>query len=232
MALPMNRLQLVQRLREKSGSTGTGPVSTVNQTGESLRLVNWIDEAWNEIQMASRFWMWMRKDFSFDTAIGKNFYLPSATSGEVGISDFASWHGDTFRLYAAATGRADEQFLVEWSYDTWRDTYDFGIQVAQRPAVWAPRSKDKAILLGPSPDQVYTVTGQYQASPLAMAADTDVPGLPAQFHMLIVYKAMLLYAGYEAAPEVYNEAKAGWRTMYSLLREDQLEEPSFGEPLA
>ena len=50
-------------------------------------------------------------------------------------------------------------------------------------------------------DRGYTITGDYFRSPTEMVADGDLPtGLPAQFHMAIVYLAMTYYAGYEAAP--------------------------------
>jgi len=230
----MNRLQIVQRLREKVGGAGTGPLTTVAQTGEALRLVNWCDEAWNEIQARSRQWKWMRKDFSFATTAGKNFYLPTAAAGETGITDFANWHDDTFRLYTTAIGRGDEQFLPSWDYETWRDTFDFGAQAAQRqrPQIWAERPRDLAIMLGNTPDAVYTVTGEYQATPLAMAVDADIPGLPARFHMIIVYRAMMLYGNYEAAPEVRAEGAEGYSRMLSMLEDDQLEQVALGEPLA
>ena len=231
----MTFLQLVQRLREKSGSVGTGPTAVTAQTGESLRLVNWVNEAWTEIQARSPHWKWMRKDFSFQTAASKIFYLPTITAGEVGIADFGRWHDqDTFRMYRTSLGRADEQYLVPWDYQTFRDSYDFGIQstILNRPSVWAERDKDQAILLGPTPDAIYTVTGQYQASPSVLAADADLPGLPAEFHMLIVYKALMLYAEYEAAAEVFSANQKAYDRMYSMLEDDQLEGISFGAPLA
>lgn len=234
MSLSMTFLQLAQRLREKSGSTGTGPISVLLQTGESLRQVNWIQEAWNEIQMLSANWKWMRKDFSFQTTVGKSFYLLNNTAGESGITDFGSWYEDTFRCYTTALGRNDEQFVPAWNYDTWRDTYDYATQfvVPQRPQIWAEHAKDQAILFGPTPDAVYTITGQYQACPTAMTLDITVPELPAKFHMIIVYRAMMLYGAYEAAPEVFNEGEQGFERLYSLLKLDQLEHPSLGEPLA
>jgi hypothetical protein len=87
-------------------------------------------------------------------------------------------------------------------------------------------------VFGATPNGVYTVTGQYQSVPLALAADSDVPGLPARFHMLLVYKAMMLYASHEAAPEVYTEGKTEGDKMMAALRLDQLDVISFGPPLA
>lgn len=230
----MTNLELVKALRELCGIAGSGPTSVIAQTGESLRLVNWIGRAWNEIQSEHDVWQWMRKEFSFATTLGKNAYLPSAAAGEVGIADLASWHTDTLRLYTTAIGRSDDQYLVAWDYASWRDSYDFGSQVAlrDRPVIWAERASDKALLLGPNPDGIYTVYGQYQASPTAMTLDADVPAMPTRFHMLIVYRAMRYYAAYEAASEVEFEGRANAEHWMSLLERDQLPALGLGGPLA
>lgn len=230
----MTRLQIVQRLREKIGGAGTGPTTTIGQTGESLRQVNWCDEAWLEIQAKSEQWAWMRNSFSFPTTSGKSAYLPTATAGEALISDFSSWHDDTFRIYLTATGRSDEQFLVPWDYKDWRDTYNFNVQSTQlaRPMVWAERPADRAILLGNTPDAIYTVTGEYQSVPTALTVDASVPGLPAKYHMLIVYKAMMFAGSYDAAQEVYAEGRDSYDRMMTMLEADQLEQIHFGDPLA
>jgi hypothetical protein len=230
----MTRLQIVQRLREKTGGAGSGPSSTIGQTGEALRQVNWCDEAWLEIQTLSEDWKWMRKEFSFPTTIGKIAYLPTATAGEALVSDFGRWHDDTFRIWRTSTGRADEQFLVPWDYECWRDTFDFGLESTRqsRPMVWTERPADSAILLGGTPDAVYTVAGQYQSAPVALATNDATPGMPAKFHMLIVYKAMMYAGSYDAAPEVYAEGRDAYDRMLAMLQADQLEQIGFGEPLA
>lgn len=231
----MNFLQLAQKLRQKCGGSGTGPATVVGQTGESKDFVDWINEAWLLIQAHESNWKWMRKPFSFTTTAGKNFYLPSATVGETGITDLAKYHDlDSWRCYLTATGRTDEGFLVPWHYQLWRDAYDFGANATlqDRPSVFAIRDNDRAIMLGPIPNDVYTITGEYQSVPTELADDTDVPGLPDRFHMAIVYRAMMLYAKQEAAQEVYADGEEEFNKMLAALRIDQLESPALGEPLA
>ena len=50
--------------------------------------------------------------------------------------------------------------------------------------------------------------------------------------MLIVYKAMLTYGYFEAAPEMIQQAKLGYRTLMRALQNDQLPELSLVGPLA
>lgn len=241
----MTYLQLVQMLAEKCGAVA--PTTVLNQTNEALRLVNWIGDAWNEVQSISTQWKWMRNDFSFQTIVdaNKNAYPPTndGLGGPyVGLTDHAAWHKDTFRLYRTSVGRAGEVFLKNWDYANWRDVWGFGVNATllMRPIVWAERPRDLAIVFGAAPDAIYTVSGEYQRKPSIMTMDADVPGvvatsdrgLPDRFHRIIVYRAMMMYGAYEAAPEVRGEGQQNYSTMLSALKTAQLPQFSLGGPLA
>lgn len=231
----MNFLQLVQKLHQKTGGAGAAPTTVIDQVGESADYVSWVQEAWTLIQAEEQYWKWMRKEANFQTQAGKSFYLPSATAGETGYDDVAMWlENDSWRCYKTATGRSDESYLVWWDYQIWRDTFDFATQAAitQKPTVIARRDADNALLFGNTPDDVYTVTGQYQSTPADLELDADVPGLPARFHLIIVYRAMMLYGKFEAAPEVIEDGREEYDKLMSALRTDQLDEIGFGAPLA
>ena len=91
----------------------------------------------------------------------------------------------------------------------------------------------KSICLGPPPDGSYTITGDYFVAPSERAADIDVPvGIPTRFHMLIVYRAMMKYAGYESAPEVYQRASEENAGMYAQLEALRAPRIGFGGALA
>lgn len=230
----MNRLELVDKLRQKCGGPST-ITTTLGQTGEAKDFVDWIDEVWNNLQAQEQNWQWMRKDFSFQTASGVIAYLPATMSTPV--TDLGRWREEDelfWKAYKTATGRSDECFLVPWDYDSWKGSYDFGTQstILAKPTVYAVRPEDNAIVLGSTPDAIYTVAGRYQRAPTAMAADADTPGMPARFHMLIVYLAMKAYASFESAPEVYQEGQTESNKMLAALRIDQLDEPYLGPPLA
>jgi hypothetical protein len=229
----VNLLELVRETRAKCGAAGV-VATTVGAGGEALRFVNWVKEAWEEIQQRRPDWRWMVKDFSFPTVANKPAYLLSATAGETLVTDHAMWLGDTFRIFDPAIGKPDEQYLPEWSYRDWRDTFDFGGQAdnRERPMIWARRNRDAAILLGNTPDKVYTIAGQYMQAPVALTADTDIPAMPSRFHRAIVYKAMMLYGEFEVAPEAYNSGQMSYDRMIAIMENELTEQIGFGEPLA
>ena len=57
--------------------------------------------------------------------------------------------------------------------------------------------------MGPAADGTYTTTFDYYVAPEEMTADSDVPSCPKQYFMAIVYRAMIDYAAFEGAGELY-----------------------------
>lgn len=224
----MNFLELAKRLRQECGVNGVGPASVLEQTGEAKRLVDWINTAWLEIQGLHDNWGFMREDFSFQTVIGTGDYTPA----DAGLTDHRYWHTDTFRTYETATGVSDEQYLIEWPYADFRNIYRYGLQTSQRPCVFAIKPNGSDILLGPKPNAVFTVAGEYQRAPTELAANADIPDLPTHLHMLIVYKAMEYYGLYEAASEVLSRGQAQSTKLMAQLEREELPAITLGRSLA
>ena len=231
----MNLLQLAQRLSSECGVTNTPMSTTVNQTGTNGKLVNWIKAAWLEIQGAHDNWNWMREPFQFETTANVGDYVPDTLTNTLTnqpFTDLRYWWKDTFRCQKKSIGIQDEQWLVEWEYLVFRNTYRFNVQVPGRPVVFAIRYNAKAVLLGQIPDDVYLITGEYQKLPSDLNVDADVPEMPSHLHMAIVYKAMQFYGLYEAAPEVLNRGNIEYSRLMNQLEREQLPEVYLGNPLA
>jgi hypothetical protein len=311
----MNFLSLVRRLAQECGVTNNVPSTVAGQTGEAARLVNWINESWNDIQCAHQDWQWLRLTTSFSTVAGQATY--STLQCGVPAGTFGMWARNTFRNYAnvavslsiaspcvvglaghglsvgqtltlftdgalptglvpgtayfvqsaptadtltlAATnggaaittsgtqsgnqtatsnntttfgGLRSEVFMDYLDYDGWRDAYLYGAlrSTRSRPGM-ITITPDKSIGLGPVPAAGYTALGDYFAAPSYMAADLDIPTLPTQFHMAIVYRAMMAYAGYESASEVYQRGEVEFNKMMRRLTIDRTPEVTFGGAL-
>ena len=222
----MDRLALVKRLGVECGVSGS-VTTTISQTGENERLVNWIDQAWSEIQTKHDDWTWMRSSsligggVSFTTVAADYSYPLGTGAGTVGVTaaNFGKWDPHSFRLYTTSVGVNDEVPLGLITYDQWRNGYMIGAQrsVTTRPTVVAI-GPEETVVVAPPPTAGYTITADYYVAPSAMAANTDTPtGLPLPFHMLIVYLAMTYYAAYESAPEVLDRGQAGYAPMMRKL---------------
>lgn len=243
----MNYLQLCQRTAQECGVASSAAITSTLTTvigaqGSLGRICNWVADAWNELQMLHDDWDWMRSSnllgagVSFTTVAGQASYPLGTTAGTVGVDvdSFGKWDRDSFRNYATAGGFSGEMFLDEIPYDTWRNAYMLGAMrtVQTRPVAIAV-GPDQSLCLGPPPDGLYTITGDYFVAPSVLAADIDTPaGLPTRFHLLIVYRAMMKYAGYESAPEVMERGSSENMRMYAQLEALRAPFISFGGALA
>jgi hypothetical protein len=209
-------------------SRGTaGPVTVVSQTGELGNIVSWVATAYEDIQDDSTGWNFLRFDFSFQTIATTSTYLPSA----VALPELNKWKADSLRAYLTASGSSDEQWMTEWDWATFRDARQFGAIPSGRPFEFAIKP-DESLVLFPTPDDVYTVTGEYWKRPQVMTANTDEPLFDQTFHMAIVWKAVMYYAADQGAAELYASAQNEYRRIKDKMYFKYLPSFTLGEPLA
>ncbi len=213
-------LELCQKVARESGTiAGVLPTAVTGQTGRLLKVVNWVNDAWSEIQNMHAAWLWMRSEFSNDLSTNTMKY----TAASFNLTDFARWVEDpgSVTMYLTATGVSDEGELENVPYDQWRRTYDRGTQTANRPTQWTV-TPSLEFAVGVKPDLVYTVRGEYYLGNQALAANGDTPNCPARFHDLIVWKALMkLYASDEATEQL-EEVKDLYEPLLFALVRDQL----------
>lgn len=218
----MNFLQLVQRTCLECSSTISSPTTVTGQTGMKARFVNWVAEAWKNIQESQEDWLFLRKEFEFSVTSAASEYPPYASSGShANLSDWKKWYRDSLRLYLTASGVADEQFLMFHDYESFRDLYRFGARLSQRPMVFSLRPRDHAIMFDYTPDATYTCVGDYYRQAVVLAADGDTPEVDSQYHMLIVGHATVAFGIDRSAPEmiakgqkIINDLSPGFERKY------------------
>ena len=230
----MNFLQLINRTRVECGVSGASTALTTaqNLTGESARIAAWVNASWVDVQTAKEDWQWMRQPLQFNTVTQQQTYTP--TQAGVGTT-FANWKRDSFRASSVGQNYADEQLLNYMEYTTFRNLYQYGNMRSTyaRPVVVsiAPGG-EKDLAFGAIPDQPYVITGEYYTKPTEMSADADTPAIPDRFHLIIVYRAMMHYAGFNAASEVYQRGELEFKRLMNRLNIDQLPTIVSGPPLA
>lgn len=222
----MTNIELCQRLRQEAGIAGSGPSTVVSQSGELERVVSWINSAYEDIQNIRATWRFLQESFTFSTIDGTQNYTPS----DVSLSDLSAWKTDCFTLYSS---ESDEQDLTYLLWKNFKRTYIFGANrsVSTRPTMFTVKP-DNSVSLWAIPDAVYTVTGEYYKKAQSMSANDDEPLIPSQFHMIIVWKALMLYGAYSGASDVYTHGEREYKNYLRKLEADQLPKITFGEPLA
>lgn len=203
----MNYLELTRRLATEVGVSGH--IQTVQGAeGEALRLANWIKEAWLELQLLRDTWRWRVDEFEVSVPAGQ---------ATLDTSAYPEFH----RVLP------DDVFGKPANTDTWQAlsyvTFpDWQSLVRSRPSqtgtpVYFTERPDLTVELAPVPSTDYKVRGLYVKKAQELTNDFDVPLLPPEYHMAIVYKAMMLYAGYEAAPEIFQSAAQGFNRVYKTM---------------
>jgi hypothetical protein len=213
-------LDLVNRARRECGVSSEALTSLQGSlSNESMRFKDWVSDGWRDLQLARTAWRWMRITGAFDTVAGTWEYGAEAA----GILDLGDWIQDTFRLYKTADGTDDEMYLSDMDWGRFRNDFRFGTSrnLQSRPIAVSVQP-NRSLALGPVPDDVYTVTFEYQRAPSELVEDADDPcsstnGLPRRFYMLVVYQAMKAYAHFESAPEVLMRAEKGYSVLLNQL---------------
>ena len=224
----MNYLEICKRVRQEAGIAGTGPSAVTNQTGEYRRVVDWVASAWEDLQNKRTDWLWMNGTFSFVTIADQDTY----TAAEAGIVErFKKWDRDNLRIYTTATGVADESRLIYQVWEIWRHPFRTGVQTAGRP-VMATTMPNGSLGVGYKPTAGFTISGDYHKSAQVLAADADTPEVSSEYHMAIVYRALMMYARYMAASEVYDDAQTNYNRIVRQLVANQTPEMQLARPLA
>lgn len=227
-------LQGVQDLRQETTDSGTGPSAVIGQTGELARLCKWYKDAWTELQQEKDNWVWMRKSFTVNTVSGTGEYAYSSctdTVSAVAISRFAHWYKHDFKCYLSSAGVGGEYRLIWTPWEDFKRTYRFGTQT-DAPPRFVSVDPTQQIVLGPKPDAVYVLSGDYQIGPQILAADGDTPEMPSRFHNLIMFEAMIKYGGSRVAPEAMQRAVNEGSRLRNALGRDQLPQISTGRSIA
>lgn len=187
-------LALVQQLQREVGVAGATITTVSNQTGIYNKLVNWIKDADEYIQSLHIDWQFLWREYSISTSIGN--------AEPASPSDLNFWDRDKFFLDYTTS---NHKHLVFIPYDFWRKGRGRGELNDRRPDSITIKPNDQIVLIDP-PDDVYSLTGEYWATPTLLVNNTDVSIIPVAFHRIILAQAKLWYSEEQEMPEVYQIA--------------------------
>jgi hypothetical protein len=90
---------------------------------------------------------------------------------------------------------------------------------------------DKSLYLGFTPNDVYVVSAEYYRKAQRLVEDTNIPLMPEDYHMLIVYEAMIKYGYFNVAQEQVAAAERERKRLKHRLECDQLPHMMMGGSL-
>jgi hypothetical protein len=221
----VNYLQLAREVKRESGLSGGGPVSITTATGDDLRIFNWVNWAARDITLSREDWRFRRGSATLASTTSQ-----ANPASAFGLTDFASWKAENNSYkpstYRVSDGAGMEQAMVFLSYDEFRQRFMVGQQTPSSPQYWTV-SPSEDFLVGPAPDFAHFIRADYVKDYTPMALDADVPIIPARFHMLIVWRALMEYGGFDSAGEVYQRAQSNYSLGYPQLSQSQTDAPTF-----
>lgn len=216
----MNYLELVRELARESGTTdtadpaGTGILTLENPPVKHLEdLIAWTRKAWLDIQLQC--------DWSFLVREGQITTTPGEKTIDIlaQVPDFRRLepYFEPFRMRWIRLENRDKLAAVR--YSQWTGQTALKISRQSKPRNFTIRP-DGLMELWPVPQAEYTITFDYLREPQILAEDEDVPILPLRYHDVIVYRALLKYAGFDEAQAQYQRAMPEFRKlMHDMGRE-------------
>ncbi len=240
-------LELCKALRRETDMNGTGPDSVTSQSGDLLDIVEWIQGAWTRIQndgaSGGGRWRWLRRKFTFVTAADDGGSYASGVITDVDanvvIDRFASWRindlEDPPKIRLTSAGLGGQRWLVSVPWEWWKQIYDIGLQTTGPPQHIC-EDPQQNIRLGPEPNDIYTVDGEFYRSAQIFADAANpgaaIPEMPKQFHDYIMWTALDDYGYKNVAPEALARAQVRRRQLRSQLNVNQMDRFKRAPPMA
>lgn len=226
----MTFLEMVQRAWRESGLVSTTPPSVLNQTGRAADMVDWVKDAYEDIEARSADWNWNWAQGTFALAIGDDTYDPVNDFGVVGgVRDFARKDYASY-TYPTAQGVNGRSFMKCVTWEQFQ-----GLQIppvtGSVPTIFTLRP-DGDVQYYPVPNVAVTVVHEYWRNPQTLAADEDVLRIPAKFHMAVVWAAVMKGCGKTQNFARWDTAEEEFNKLLRAMERECLPRMMLGAPLA
>lgn len=236
----MNFLELSQMTVQQSGTIqGVLPITVTGQVHRLKLIVDYVNEAYIDIQNAHRMWRWMQSEFTVQTVPGTSRYAGTDCTDQgtgLPITRFSTWgfKGDGLdmglSMYLTSTGAAEEGALRWRDWDHFYDMHLRGVQTPGKPQVYSV-TNDGKLIISPVPDAIYTLRGKYRKSVQYLTVDGDIPEMPVDFHTIIKDAALSYLEGFDEGPRI-PLYRLRLLPNWSMLENQQLPQVTWGAPLA
>ena len=192
------------------------------------RTANFVAESWRFVQEENDLWAWLRKDLTVELTAATASYTPVAILGA--DRPLRRWRPDVEWYIREENDEGAVTFsgtLAEISYDQWRfRNRRLTGRANSRPINYAI-GPDLQVHFDPTPDKAYDVDLSYVRGVLEMDASTDEPtDLPAEFHQLIKWNAIMMIHGFDEADESFGWARQQYANYFNNMKRTYLPPPA------
>lgn len=236
--MALTRLQLTRKLGRWSGTVLPSDITdTVAPATDFIGdMVEFIDQAWIDIQLFKQSrWLWMRHQLDYTVALvasTRTLAMSAIDSTCKRLIPFIEpdTYPDFYVLLKHPTTDAIHKCRFV-PYPLWRGYYDRGDRPENKPVRYTVRP-DGTLEFDPTPDVAYTVSTDWAHKPTALAADGDAPDMPDEYHMLVVWWAMIHLMDIEEKGGRYQTANRQYARMVNRLCIEQLPKADHAEFLS
>lgn len=222
----MTYLELTQELaRMTATAQSAGDLDPLDEVGtyQAENLKRWIRQAWVSLQNQSD-WLFMIQPVTITLSAGQ---------GEVSLQDEIRSQGlpamERMMFYTRPYNR---RFIRSGRLPVFYEPYDrwAGYVELAQPGIprWFTIAPKDRLIVSPVPSKAVSLTFDYKRAAQVLSDDDDIPCMPSQYHDIILFRAMIKYAGYDEAAFQYQSANEEYRERLTQLRRDQLSEIRVG----
>lgn len=201
----MNFLELCQKVNLISGIQGSITDTNVASGIQGI-LVEAVRNGWLTIQNHRKDWTFMLDNVEWSTVADQEVYTPAEV--------FAS-HSDGENLGHYVKGR----MMYEYTPLRYIHPYSYPLidNTSTGPPDWYTiESSDNRIWMN-TPNDSYVLTNYYWKQPQVLTASTDIPDLPDQYHDILIYKGIELFAIHIGNSELYQTYSKEYHKQLGVL---------------
>jgi hypothetical protein len=241
----MDFLTLVKRLATETGTELEAKIDSVDippaagygsTTEHRTRLINWIQTAWQEIQEDQDQWDFMVGRTQVDIAEGivevPIGVLVDLKEGETIYDTLVPFVAQYDYRYIWLVDNSTSPPVKNKCYyvipeQFFGETDRYNTQCSGTPTRFSINRKNCIVFDCATGHANFALQIEFKMLPTAMSGNTSTPrGLPEKHHMLIVYKAMTYYAGFDETGPQFQRAAKLYRDKMNKLRQNELREYS------
>ncbi len=212
----MNYLELVKRAWTESSQSGGGPVSVVGMSGHQQKFVDWVRDAWVDIQQYSDEWVFLKNSAVCTLTSGQE----SVLSAILGIADLKK----PLVVFIMVDGQW-QQLPLSISLSSSGEWSQVNKQSGRPTKVYFSNG---SFSFDSIPDANYQLKIHYVKSPQELMTNADTPWCDASYHRTIMWHAVKTYAADDGDQALYNRANMAYEAALMAMLSDLTPRFTFG----